>query len=102
MSRQRIVSNVLSMGIGQVSTWSLSLAYFVMLGRYLGPNRFGELALAKSVVAVLWLGATLGMEILITRAVARTPERAGELTSAGILARAALAIPVLTALYLYT
>lgn len=98
----RIISNVFAMGVGQISTWSLSLVYFVVLGRYLGPFHFGQLALARSVVAVFWLGATLGMELLIARAIAREPERTGVLTSAAIIARTSLAVPVLVALYAYT
>ena len=93
------MSNVLAMGTGQMGTWVLSLGYFVVLGRYLGPGRFGELVLAKSIVAVLWLFAALGMETLITRAIARSPDHAGRLASTAIIVRTALAVPLLATLY---
>jgi O-antigen/teichoic acid export membrane protein len=92
---------MLIMSMGQVVTWGISLLYLVLISRYLGPGRFGELTLAKSIVMVLWLGAKLGMDTLITRSVARRPERAGVLVSAAMMARTALAFPVLAALFMY-
>lgn len=101
-SRQRIVSNVLIMGVGQIATFGLSLAYTVLVSRYLGPTRFGALMLAKSIVVVLWVAAQLGMTTLITRSVARNPNDAGRLVSAAMIARTGLAIPALAAIYIYT
>src|SRR5438309_7348714 len=101
MSKQRIVKNMLIMGIGQVCTWGLSLLFLVLISRYLGPTRFGELTLAKSIIVVFWLGAKLGMDTLITRAVARDAGRAGPLTSAAMIVRTVLTIPVLLAAFAY-
>jgi O-antigen/teichoic acid export membrane protein len=100
-NKQRIVSNLLSMGIGQIATFVFSLLLFVVISRYLGPSRFGELILAKAIVMVAWLGVTLGMETLIMRTVARAPERAGPVASAAIVARSGLAIPVLVGVYVF-
>lgn len=99
--KQRIVSNLLIMGVGQVVTFGLSLVYVILISRYLGPDRFGELTLAKAVVVMFWLGGQLGMTTLITRTVARTPERAGALVSAAMIVRSALALPVLAAIVIY-
>jgi len=101
LSRQRILSNLLTMGIGQVATFVFTLLLFVVVSRYLGPTRFGELTLAKAIVMVAWLGVTLGMETLITRTVAREPERSGRVASAGMIARGALAGPMLGAIFVY-
>lgn len=101
MSKQRVISNVLMMGVGQIITSALSFGQIVLTGRYLGPNRLGELALALSIGSVLAIVVELGMNTLITRTVARTPERAGVLVSAAVLVRAALAIPALLALTVY-
>jgi O-antigen/teichoic acid export membrane protein len=101
MSKQRVASNLLAMGIGQGATFVFTLLLFVVISRYLGPTRFGELTLAKAIVMVAWLGVTLGMETLITRTVARSPERAGNVASAAMIARGLLAIPMFAAVYLY-
>jgi O-antigen/teichoic acid export membrane protein len=100
-SKQRIVANVLAMGVGQITTFACTLLLFVVIGRYLGPSRFGELILAKAIVMVAWLGATLGMETLITRSVARAPERAGPIASAALVARSTLAIPVFFGVFVF-
>jgi len=89
------------MGIGQGATFVFTLLLFVVISRYLGPTRFGELTLAKAIVMVAWLGVTLGMETLITRTVARSPERAGTVASAAMVARGALAIPMFAAVCMY-
>ena len=93
--RARIASNVLIMSAGQVLTWVLSFGYFVIIGRYLGPDDFGELMLARSLVLVIWLLSTLGMETFVTRAIAREPGRAGSITSAAVIARVSLGLPLI-------
>jgi O-antigen/teichoic acid export membrane protein len=101
VSKQRIISNLLVMATGQIATWALSTVYLVLVSRYLGPGRQGELSLATSVVAVFGLILALGMDTFITRAVARAPERTGTLASTAMMVRGAVAIPVLAALYIY-
>lgn len=101
MSKQRIAANLLIMGAGQIATWVLSTIYLVMVSRYLGPDRQGELSLAVSIVTVLGLVVNLGMETLITRTVARTPERGAAIASTAIVVRGILALPVFVALYIY-
>lgn len=101
MSKQRIASNLLIMGVGQLVTWALSTVYLILVGRYLGPNRQGELSLALSIVSVLGLMVGLGMDTLIMRTVARTPDRASRLVSAAIFTRGALAVLAVGILYLY-
>ena len=101
VSKQRIARNLLAMGIGQSATFIFTLTLFVVISRYLGPTEFGELTLAKAIVMVAWLGFTLGMETLITRIVARSPERAGSVASAAMVARSALVIPMLVVVLVY-
>lgn len=101
-NKQRVLANALILGIGQVVTWVLSTVYLAVVSRYLGPVRQGELTLALSLVTVLGIAISLGMDTLITRTVARTPERASTLVSATIIVRLALSIPGGIALYVYT
>lgn len=101
MSKQRIMSNLLILGGGQIATWMLTTIYLVVVSRYLGPGRQGELSLAGSIVSVLGLVVTLGMDTLIIRTVARTPERTDMIASTAIVVRGILALPALAALYIY-
>ena len=59
--------------------------------------------MSRAGYAVLLFGliVSLGMEGYVTRAIARTPERASELVSAVIVVRLALMLPVLAGLLLY-
>jgi len=99
-AKRRIVENLLILGTGQIATWLLSMIYLLLIGRYLGPERQGELALAGAMVGVLALGISLGMETRIIREVARAPERAGALVGAALRIRLLLLLPALAALFL--
>src|SRR5438309_11339950 len=68
MSRQRIASNMVILATGQVATWASTLVYVILVGRYLLPDGYGELVLARAIISVAWLAATLGMHTYITRA----------------------------------
>ena len=99
-AKRRIVENLLILGTGQIATWLLSMIYLLLIGRYLGPERQGKLALAGAMVGVLALGISLGMEARLTREVARAPERAGVLVAAALRIRLLLLLPALAALFL--
>ena len=55
MNKQRIVSNLMIIGSGQVATWVMSMGYVVIVSNYLGPTHLGALLLAQSIVGVLAL-----------------------------------------------
>lgn len=93
MNKQRIVSNLMIIGSGQVATWVMSMGYVVIVSNYLGPTHLGALLLAQSIVGVLALAIQLGLETLVTRRIAQAPEQASVTISASLAARAILAIP---------
>lgn len=101
MNQRRIVSNLLMMGSSQVASFAISAVYFMLISRYLGPDRYGELALASAIVAIVSLVVGLGMRTFVTRAIARTPERTDVIVSASMFVRGALLIPVPIGLYAY-
>lgn len=101
MSKQRIASNLLIMATGNVVTWGISLVQLILISRYLGPSRQGELRLAWSIAALFGLIIGLGMTTLITRSVARTPERAAGLAATAMIVRGTLAIPAFVILVVY-
>ncbi|HLJ67379.1 MAG TPA: flippase [Chloroflexota bacterium] len=93
MRKARILKNLLIMGSGQVVTFLLSGIYVIVIGRYLGPGRLGELALATALVSIVRLVIGLGMNTLVTIHVARTPERGGVIVSAALIIRTILSLP---------
>ncbi len=101
MNKRRILANLLLLGTNQIGTWLLSMVSLVLIGRYLGPDSLGQLALAGALVAVVGLFINLGMDTLMVRTVARSPERAAELISAVLVVRLILAAPLLACLYVY-
>ncbi len=101
MNKQRVVSNLAIMSLGQIVTWGLSFGTTALTSRYLGPSRLGEWTIAMSIVAMLGLVVSLGMNSYLTREIARAPERAGVLTSAAMLTRGLLALPLFGVLWVY-
>lgn len=98
---RRIASNIAALGSGQIVTWIISAVYLIIVSRYLGPTRLGELTLAVSIVSILGLVVAMGMETHITRTVARHAERGYRVAAAAIVSRAALLAPAAAVLYLY-
>lgn len=100
-AKHRIAGNLLILASGQIVTWILSVLYLLVLGRYLGPSRLGQLSLANSLVAIFALMIPMGTGMVLIRTVARTPERAGEVASIAVLIRCLLTIPIPIVLYIY-
>ena len=100
MDKRRILVNLLVLGTNQIGTWLISMVTLVLIGRYLGPTNLGKLSLAGAVVAVGGLFASLGMDTLVTRTVARSPERATDLVAAVLVVRLVLTVPLLAGVYL--
>jgi len=99
--KQRVLSNVLVMLSGQVVTWLISTFYLVVISRYLGPSLQGELSRAGYAILLFGLVVSLGMEGYATRAIARAPERAGELVSAILVVRLGLILLTCAGLVVY-
>ena len=70
----------------QAMTWALSLALIVILPRFLGPTAIGQFHLSGSIWAIMAILVSFGMDILMTKEIARRPDRVSELvgTSLGI------------------
>lgn len=101
-NKRRVVANLLALGTNQIGTWLISMVSWVLVGRYLGPTSLGELALAGAVVILGSLLTRLGMDTLITCAVARAPERTTELVAAVMVVRIVLMAPLLVGISVYT
>lgn len=80
--------------VSQAFNWLLAIAITVILPRYLGPARVGQLHLADSIwgIAIIFVG--FGMETLLTKEIARQPARTGELIATSLLLRVLLYVVV--------
>lgn len=101
MHKNRILSNLLILGSGRIATTLISAAYFIILTRYLGPVRFGQLAFAEAIVGLLGQVNALGMETYLIRAVARDHNIASRLASAAVVTKAICALPIPIILLVY-
>lgn len=76
---RRIVSGTLARSIGEAVGKLASLAFFVVVARELGEERFGDFIFGISLSTVLLLAAGLGMQEMIAREVAKDSRRADDL-----------------------
>ena len=74
----------------QLTTWGLTLLLMVFLPRYLGDVNVGKLYLATGIWAIVGVAITFGTDMLLTKEIARRPERTGELFSTAIVLRVLL------------
>ncbi len=74
----------------QLVTWALTLALTLVLPRYVGPSGVGEIQIAQSIWMVLGVLIAFGMDILLVKAIARDPARAGSLVGSSFALRGGL------------
>lgn len=98
----RILRNAGALFVSQVITWSLTLALTVFLPRYLGAANMGRLILAQSIWAVAMVLITFGMDVHLTKEVARRPERLRELLGTSFALRAVMFLIGLAVIFVYT
>ncbi len=93
MSRSRLVArNVLATLATQLLSWGLSFLVTLYLPRYVGSSGLGTLTLAGSFAGIFGLGIGLGTSTVLTRDIARDPDRVGELTLAALALRLPLGL----------
>jgi O-antigen/teichoic acid export membrane protein len=74
----------------QLITWALSLLLVVFLPRYLGPAAVGQFAIAGSIWAIMGMLVGFGMDTLLTKEIARNPERTPQLIGTTLILRVIL------------
>lgn len=101
--RETVAQNATVLLVSQFLTWALTLLLTIFLPRYLGATAVGQLHLAESIWAVMGIVATFGMDTLLTKEIAREPERTADLLGATLVLRAFLYLgtAALVAVYLY-
>jgi O-antigen/teichoic acid export membrane protein len=100
---RRVAKNASVLLVAQLITWGMAVLLTVIMPRFLGPAAIGKYQLANSLWAIVGIAVTFGMDMLLTKEVARTPEKSTELFGTSIILRTFLfvfGIGVL-ALYIY-
>jgi O-antigen/teichoic acid export membrane protein len=102
-SGQTIAKNTGILLVSQVITWALTLLMTVFLPRYLGAGIVGKLHLANSIWAIVSMLAGFGMDTLMTKEIARAPQRLSELLGTNLILRSLLYVlgAVVTAAYVH-
>ena len=96
--RNSIAKNTLVLMLTQRVTWGLTLLLTIFMPRHLGAAAIGRLTFATSVWAILAMIATFGMDTLIVKTVARSPEQLVRLFWNSIILRGILFFVVLAGL----
>src|SRR5690242_10555667 len=101
-AQRTIVKNASALMSSQIITWGLSLLLVIFLPRYLGPIGIGELQIATSIWAIMGVLIAFGTDTLLTKEIARHPEKAAHLLGTTFILRGGLFIVSygLVALYL--
>jgi O-antigen/teichoic acid export membrane protein len=85
----------------QLVTWGLTLLLTIFLPRYLGAAAVGKFHFATSIWAIMTILVTFGMDTLLTKEIARRPERTSELFGTTIILRLLLYVVAFGLVTLY-
>lgn len=86
-TNKTIFKNATFLMASQLITWGLSLALMVVLPRYLGPTAVGQFHLANSLWAIMGMLVSFGMDMYLTKAIARESSRLGALLGTSLIIR---------------
>jgi O-antigen/teichoic acid export membrane protein len=92
---RRIAIGTLARSTGEAVAKLASLAFFVVVARELGDERFGDFVFGMSLSTVLLLFAGLGMQETIAREVAKDPRRADDLVWNVVVIKALMMVALL-------
>ena len=94
--RRRLGSNLAALGAGQAFTWTMTLAWTVIVPRIIGPSGFGVIITAIAVAGILQIVLGMGTTPYIVREIVVDRRRLSELIAAAVAFRLLLA-PVFVA-----
>jgi O-antigen/teichoic acid export membrane protein len=87
-----VVRNAARLAAAQAITAAISFGLTAVLARHLGAAEYGVLYLATAFVQSAFVLVEFGQEYFVVRAVARAPDRSGELLGTGLALRASVAL----------
>lgn len=101
-TRRTIAKNASVLMGGQLITWVLAIALTVFMPRYLGAEAIGKFHLASSLWAIMTIFVSFGMDTLLTKEIARAPEKTVDLFGTSIFLRLVFFVAGFGLLALYT
>ena len=99
---QRVAKNASVLMVGQLITWGLAILLTIFMPRFLGPAAIGNFQLASSIWAIMTIFVTFGMDTLLTKEIARSPDKIDQLFGTSVVLRAILFVFGLIAVGVYT
>ena len=87
--------------LSQILTWGMAIVLMIFLPRILGAEGVGQLHLADSVWAIVGILIGFGMDIYLTKEIARVPEKTGELLGNSMVLRTLLFVLGFAGVVLY-
>ena len=85
-----VTKNATVLMLSQIVTWSLALLLSLFLPRFLGAEAVGQLHFAYSLWAIVIVAVTFGMDQLLVKEIARSPEKTAVLVGNTFILRALL------------
>jgi O-antigen/teichoic acid export membrane protein len=95
-AQRKIAKNFLVRLFSQLFSIAVSLATMSMLGRYLGEAGYGEYAFWYSLIFILAMFADLGLQIIVVREVAKTPERVSLIYGDALILKSLVSLALLS------
>ncbi|MEM7118243.1 MAG: flippase [Chloroflexota bacterium] len=89
-TRNSIAKNASVLMLSQVTTWVLTLVLMLFLPRFVGAEGMGQLHLASSIWIIMGKLIAFGTDTLLTKEIARRPEKLSELVGATFVIRVVL------------
>lgn len=100
-TRETIAKNASVMLVTQLTTWVLALVLSILLPRYLGDAAIGKFHTANSLWAIAAILMAFGADPLLTKEIARHPQKIGRFLAAALLLRVGFFLPVFAGVALF-
>ena len=88
---QRVGRNLAALGAGQLFTWTMTLAWMLVVPRLLGPRGLGMIVTGIAVAGILQVVLGAGTGVYLARELVVRPQRSGRLVGTAMIARLILA-----------
>jgi O-antigen/teichoic acid export membrane protein len=100
--RRGLAANLAALAASQAITWSLTLAWTLVVPRLIGPDGMGIIVTATSATAIVGMALGLPTRDFLTREIAARPDTAPALVGATVIFRACVAPLFCAAVAIYT
>jgi O-antigen/teichoic acid export membrane protein len=97
----RVGKNLASLGAGQLFTWTMTLAWTLVVPRILGPSGIGMITTGIAVAGLLQLVLGAGTGVYVARETIVSPRRGGRLLGSAMVARLLLTPAFMAAIVIW-